>query len=315
MKRKVVAILLMLVAAFSLFAADRADQFAEVVDRSSNAGNLTLYFVDLDVPEGSKDKSGDCTIIISPDGKVMMVDCGHPDSGKDVRRVMDALGLKRIDIFLNTHPHIDHLGAFPEVADTYEIGTVYRSALAYDTQYTRAFDAAIKTHNLPVQVVAKGDSFMLGDAVKVEMLWPEGEKISYPKGYPMNATQFINDHSIALRLTYGTSTVLLCGDLYRSAEREVLDLYGDALKSVVAKANHHGIDTSNQRKWIKTVHPQVVVAMNDVMGSMDVYRDYVKYGATFYHTLYNGTVRVRLDDKSHVSVLPQRESWVDKGGT
>jgi competence protein ComEC len=62
------------------------------------------------------------------------------------------------------------------------------------------------------------------------------------------------------------------------------------------------------------VRPQVVVAMNDVMSSMSVYNNYKKYGATFYHTLYNGLVKVRMDDAHHLVVETQYDSWVEKGG-
>ena len=314
MKRSFLVAVLTLTLLLSLVAAPM-DHFAEVTDRNSDAGKLTMYFVDLDVPKGSKDKSGDCTIIISPDGKVMMVDCGHPDAGKDVLKVLHALGIGHIDIFVNSHPHIDHLGAFPQVADACSIGKVYRSALEYDTQYTRAFAASVKKYEIPEEIIADGSSFLFGEKVSVDVLWPKAGPITYPKEYPSNATQFINDTSIVLLLTYGKSKVLLGGDLYRSGERDVMNIHENELASDVAKANHHGSDTSNQRKWIKTVHPQVVVAMNDVMDSMDVYRDYVKYGSRFYHTLYNGTIKVRVDGDHHVTVIPQYESWVEKGGT
>jgi len=314
MKRRILFVFLaILLCLVPLFSEERVDHFAQVVDRSGEKGKLTAYFIDLDVPSDSKDKSGDCTILISPEGKVMMVDCGHPDAGKDVVKVLKALGIDHIDIFVNSHPHIDHLGAFPQIAQVCSIGQVYRSLVEYDTSYTRNFASTIEKKGIPVQMLAEGDGFLFGENVRVDVLWPEKGPVEYPKNYPGNgATQFLNDHSLALQLTFGESKLLLCGDLYRAGERAVLDGHGAILQSDVAKANHHGNDTSNQRSWIKAVKPQVVVAMNDVMGSMDVYNDFRKYGATFYHTLYNGTIRVRLDEHHHVEVTPQFESWVEK---
>ena len=69
---------------------------------------------------------------------------------------------------------------------------------------------------------------------------------------------------------------------------------------------------SSRRHWIKATNPSVIVAMNDVLGSMDVVNDYVKYGSKFYHTLYNGSIKVEIDDKHTVTVTPEKESWIEK---
>ncbi|MFA6845153.1 MAG: MBL fold metallo-hydrolase [Sphaerochaetaceae bacterium] len=297
----------------TLFATDqKVDRFSSLCDRSEEKGKVTMYFVDLDVPKGSKDKSGDSTIIISPDGKVMLLDCGHPDAAKDVIKVLQTLDIKKIDIFVNSHPHIDHLGAFPQIAELFDIGEVYRSTVEYKSSvYYRDFVSAIESHKIPVRYIKDGDSFMLGSSVRVDVLGPKAE-IVYPSGYPDNSTQFLNDESVVLQLTYGDSKMLFSGDLYRGGEREVLDSHKDILASDVAKANHHGNDTSNQLGWIKAVRPQVVVAMNDTMGSMTVLHNYVKYGATFYHTLYNGLIKVQVDEHHKVNVQTQYDSWVEK---
>lgn len=316
MVRRILFLLLALMLASPLMAESQTvDRYASLTEKAGEADRLTCYFIDLDVPKGSKDKSGDSTLVISPDGKVMLIDCGHPDAGRDVVKLLQALGIKKIDVFVNSHPHIDHLGGFPEIADLFDIGVVYRTRLQYDaSSYVKAFDAAIKKHNIPVKYLADGDSFEFGEQVHVDIYGPPQGEFTYPKGYPANATQFINDSSLAMKLTYGETTALFCGDLYRGGERDVLAVHEQDLKSDLAKANHHGGDTSNQVRWIKAVRPQVVVAMNDVMSSMSVYNNYKKYGATFYHTLYNGLVKVQLDDAHHLVVGTQYDSWVEKGG-
>lgn len=297
---------------FSLFSQEKgADNFSKVTDRKNEKGNVTFYFIDLEVPKGTKDKSGDSTLVISPDEKVMLIDCGHPLAGEYVVKTLEALGIKKIDIFVNTHPHIDHLGSFPLIAKTFPIDAVYRSKLEYDSKYTRAFSDAINTYSIDVKFVEDGDVFYLGDEVKIEVLGPAPE-IKYPENYPANATQFVNNNSLTLLFDYGESKALIAGDLYRRGEAEVMDKYGDKLECDLAKANHHGNDTSSQLRWIRATKPKVVVAMHDILGSMTVVENYVKYGATFYHTLYNGLIKVRLDKSHHVNVETQYESWIEK---
>ena len=43
-----------------------------------------------------------------------------------------------------------------------------------------------------------------------------------------------------MKFTYGKSTFLTSGDLYRDKELELIARYGEALKADVMKANHHG---------------------------------------------------------------------------
>ena len=51
--------------------------------------------------------------------------------------------------------------------------------------------------------------------------------------------------------------------------------------------------------------------MGDEMGSMDVYQNVQKLGAEYHHTLHDGFVKVRMDDKKHYEVLDQKDSWLN----
>jgi len=310
MKKIKILLLLISISIAPIFAA--VDNYSTIINHDGETTHLSVYFIDLDVPETSKHKSGDSTLIIAPTGEAMLIDCGNPYSYDDVRTLLEDLGIEELKYVMISHPHIDHLGSFPMIADNFKVDKVIRSKLEYNSSsYYRAFLASIDEHKIPVDYVVDGDSYNLGPDVVFNILAPI-DPIIYPKKYPDNSTQFINDESIAVQFHYGQSTALFCGDLYRQGEKAVLKRHGDILKSDLAKANHHGNDTSNQLKWVKTVLPQVVVAMNDLMGSNSVYKSYKKRGATFYHTFYNGNIKVQLDKNHGIKVTPQFESWVEK---
>ena len=310
MKRFLLAAVLVLFSVFSpLFAGERYEMMTK---EAGDSGHLTFYFIDLRKPTSTDDKSGDATLVVSPDGKTMLIDCGHPDCADDVVGLLKALDIKEINVFVNSHPHIDHLGGFPKVAAVCKIDQVYRNRLEYNTLYTRAFNDTIKKQGIPVAYLAEGDSFKLGGEVTVNVFAPKVGEFTYPNGYPANATGFINNSSIAMQICYGDSKALFCGDLYRGGEQAVLEGHASELKSDLAKANHHGGDTSNILKWVKAVQPQVVVAMNDLVNSIPVIDSYKKRGATFYHTALNGLVKVTLDKDHHVEVLTEKDSWVEQ---
>ena len=52
-------------------------RYGEVFDAQGDAGRLTVRFLWLG-PQVAEDKPGDAMILTSPDGKVMVLDAGHP---------------------------------------------------------------------------------------------------------------------------------------------------------------------------------------------------------------------------------------------
>lgn len=286
------------------------DRYQEMIDRSADEGKLVFYFLDLEVGPDAKDKSGDSTIIISPDGKVMLLDAGHPDAADIVVGVLKDLGVEKIDCLVASHPHIDHIGGVPEVMSRFPVEKAYESCVEYTTQTYYDYVNALKESGTEVVSLKTGDEFDFGEQVHVEVLGP-GSDIQYPDGFPENSTQFLNNNSLLLKFTYGETTALFGGDLYVSQERDYLDQYGDLLHVDIAKVNHHGKDTSNLKKWIKTVSPKIAVAMGDEMGSMDVYNNYVKEGTEYHHTVNDGMVKVAADDKGNCEAADQKDSWMN----
>ncbi|MDY0290480.1 MAG: MBL fold metallo-hydrolase [Sphaerochaeta sp.] len=273
-------------------------------------GKLCIYFLDLAVDEEATDKSGDATILIAPQGEVMLIDSGHPQCGEQVIEALNRLGVERIDLYVASHPHIDHIGSFPQIAQAFPISKVYRSSLVYDSSHYHTFIQTIAQKGLDVETLSEGDSFLFGKDIEVKIYNPS-EPITYPQNYPANSTQFVNNQSVGMRLSYGDSSAWFGGDLYMVQERALTTKYGDELQSDVAKANHHGGDTSNSLRWIKTLQPKIVVAMHDDLDSMTVYNNYKKYGAEYHLTLLDGAVRVVMDDRKNYLVTDTKDSWMN----
>ena len=287
----------------------KTDRYAELVTAPSK-GVLTLFFPDLDVSPLAQDKSGDAAILFLPDGKVAMVDSGHPESVAETLALLSDLGIVRIDYFFISHPHIDHIGGFPAIAGKYDIGEVFRTELEYrDSETYRLYITAVEKAGIPVRYLKRGDAFQLGDGLVVRVFNPP-ENFTYPANYPANSTQFINDNSLVMKLSWGQSSVLFGGDIYLTRERELIDLYGEELRALVTKANHHGSETSNSAGWIRTVQPRAVIAMDDQITSMTVYNNFRRNGTAYYHPFLDGLVRVSLDREGNFTVVTRYDSWL-----
>lgn len=288
---------------------EAVDRYDEIIDLTAIEGKLAIYFLDLDPVTTGDEHSGDSTLLISPDGKVMLIDAGNTPCGDEITAFLKQLGITRIDYLVASHAHIDHIGGMPEIITNFEIGTHYRSYVEYTTQTYQNYVSAVENADIPVEYVKQGDSFMFGDYITVDVLNPEAE-IEYPDATVQNWNQFMNDHSMLLKMTYGKSTFLFGGDLYVAQEMILVQNYADQLKVDVAKVNHHGYSTSSCRKWVKTTLPQIAVAMGDEIGSVDVCELYEKQGAVYYHTSLDGCVRVIADDARNYEVTSRYDSWI-----
>lgn len=306
MFRKTAALLLLLALASFPLATAEETRYAQVFDREQDAGNLTIRFLWLG-EQVAEDKPGDCMILTAPDGQVMVLDAGHPESVGYVTAALDAMDITRIDYLVASHPHIDHIGGMSTLIERYEIGTLYTSALTYEDSATyQAFLRAAGAAGLEPVVLKEGDSFLFGGDVRVDVYNPQPE-IPYPKDYPRGATQFINNHSLALKFTYGQSTLMLAGDLYSGGEREVVERWGDALDCDVMKANHHGANTSSSLAWRQAVSPQITVITSDTIEDVNTAKKFLKDGQQMYHTLLDGCIRIRTQGDGAYDVLTEKD--------
>jgi len=277
---------------------------AEVYDRTADEGALTIRFIDMGEPESGS--PGDCAILISPEGQVMMIDAGLSYNREDVLGALEKLGITRIDALVVSHPHGDHTQNMPYIMNHYEVGAVYTSYL--ENEYTMNYInymAAIRANGITHVKVAKGDTIPFGDQVKVEVLWPAAE-FEYPVNYAEESTQFVNNHSLVLKFSYGESTYLTSGDLYMAGESLVIKDAGEKLDADVMKLNHHGYSTSSGLTWCNTISPEISVVPADSLYNFATYRRLSRKGEV-HVTGLEGTVCVRLYPDDSKTVVTERD--------
>ncbi len=202
-------------------------------------GDIAVHFLDVG--------QGDCSLIKTPEGKTMLIDASTKDQAAEILEYITSYGVTRIDYFVLTHPHADHIGSAQKIVETLDVGTVIMPDVTTDTATFENLLNAIDKKNIKLHIAKFGDEIKLGQALATVL-------------GPIKKTDDLNNMSIVLRLDYGKTSFLFTGDAEKPLEEDMLDKFGkNAFKADVIKIGHHGAETSSSEEFIRAVSPDYAV--------------------------------------------------------
>jgi competence protein ComEC len=201
---------------------------------------------------------GDSLLLITPQGKTLLIDAGGPTGGVQAAHSNFEIGedvvspflwsrhIRRLDAIALTHAHSDHMGGMSSVLKNFRPRVLWVG----NNPGIPAYQALVgEAHGLgiPVQSMAAGDRFAFGGA-QVDVLAPSPGYVPGPAAS--------NDDSLVLHVAYGNTSVLLEGDAQTASEQRMLsqDLHADLLK-----VGHHGSRTSTTPQFFAAVSPRYAV--------------------------------------------------------
>ncbi|MEY8355209.1 ComEC/Rec2 family competence protein [Lachnospiraceae bacterium 54-53] len=208
-----------------------------VVNQTEGASDLKVHFIDVG--------QGDSTLA-EKDGRFMLIDAGEQDQAETVVSYLKAQGVRKLDYVIGTHPHSDHIGGLEAVIREFDVDKVILPEKEHTTKTFERLLDAVADKNLKITLPRVGDSYKLGDA-SFRIIAPN-------RDYGDN----LNNWSVGIRLAYGTTGFVLCGDAEKEAEEDMaangLDLNADVLK-----LSHHGSSTSSSEQFMDLVDPEYAV--------------------------------------------------------
>ena len=223
--------------------------------------------------------------LISCEGYNILIDGGEWENGSNIVRFLKENDIEKIDAYILSHPHSDHIGAAPYIIEQTEcdkIFTTYFSEFNIPTTnvYENVIDA-IYEYDIDAVIVEAGDSFTFGD-LEIDIVAPMVESDDY------------NAMSIVFTATYKDTTVLFTGDTTRAVERQILENNYD-IDADFLKVAHHGSVTSSLPEFIDAVSPDFALfscGMNNSYGHphLEVKNSFYDRDIITYQTSFNGTV-------------------------
>ena len=245
------------------------------------ATNLKVYFIDVG--------QGDC-ILIEDGTSAMLIDAGNPENGPDIVSYIKKLGISKLDFVIATHPHADHIGGMADVINAFDIGRIIMPKVEHTTRTFENLLLTIRNKGLKITAPVPGTEYRLGNT-SFTILAPNSS--SYKN---------LNDYSVVVRLTYGSTSFLFTGDAEQTSEKEIL-AKGYNIKSDVLKVGHHGSKTSTTTRFLDAVSPRyavICVGANNQYGhpAPETLSKLAERGIKVYRIDEAGTIIATSDGKS-----------------
>lgn len=207
----------------------------------SQGGGLRVTF--LSVGEGT------AIHIATPEGKNILLDAGGGDPETAANYILlpylKSKGVTRIDMFISSHAHDDHLGGIYVLLENLEIGEIALAAAGagdYEPLLAAAADRRI-----PVRQLTAGDALALDEKTRLEILYPTDA-----------AAGTENELCLASRLTYGETAFLFTADLEQDGIKALLGT-GQDLDADVMELPHHGSPLSYDPQLYRAASPAAAV--------------------------------------------------------
>jgi len=193
--------------------------------------NLHTYFLDLGY--------GEATLLITPEGKVILIDVGNVKSFPKLQFILSDLKISEIDYVFLTINDMDHVGAFPLLVEKYRIKNVFIPMSDQDNYFSNDVAKALQNTN----------SMMLNTNKTIEI-----EKDLKIQSYYSNP--------IVLHIKYKqVSSVLMMSDADYDIEEHLIENYNETIKAQILKVGNHGQRLTCTDEFLKIVNPQIAIIL------------------------------------------------------
>jgi competence protein ComEC len=170
------------------------------------------------------------------------------DVGEDVvSPYLWSRGLEQIEVVAVTHAHQDHIGRLQAGLETFRVQELRVGRKIKISIYRRVL-ATPRQRGVRIVDMKEGNSFVRG-IVSGSILWPEDitESPTAKK-----------DYSLVMRLTDGSQSNLLSGNIERPSERKILE-ENETLSANSLKVAHHDSKTSTIEPFLSRLHTSFAV--------------------------------------------------------
>lgn len=198
----------------------------------------------------------DAILVQLPDRRSVLVDAGGSitasafDIGsRVVAPALWALGTRRLDALILTHPDPDHVGGAESVVRDFRPRAIWEGIAVPRSPARERLQRLAADLEIPWRSRQAGDEERFGE-VRLRVWHPP------PSDWERQRPR--NDDSLVLELQYGGLSVVLPGDIGQGVERDLVPLLAPAAVRAL-KVAHHGSVSSSGEEFLRALSPGVAL--------------------------------------------------------
>jgi competence protein ComEC len=242
------------------------------------------WFTLLDVGQG-------LSAVVETQHHVLVFDAGprlseNYDMGSNVVvPFLRTLSIKNVDMLVISHGDNDHIGGADSIMRSFPVRVV-------KTSVPESFKSGVADYCL------RQESWVW-DKVIFQFLYPSPDQLG-----------FDNDSSCVLKVSSGNKSILLTGDIEKSAEKYLVQYEKNNLHADILVAPHHGSKTSADANFISLVNPTYVLFPVGYRNryhfpNKQVVERYRKLGIAMYGSVEGGAIQFILSPDKALSLPSQ----------
>lgn len=183
---------------------------------------------------------GDCAVIKLPFRKAIMVDGGgspvysdYDVGNAEVVPFLTSNGITDLESVVISHYDKDHTDGILSVAEIIDIDRIYMPDYVPENDYRKMIEDMAEEKNIEIELITKPGEIELPGKLKGEVIYFE-------------RSDYGNDNSMVVKITYGEIDILFPGDISMYAEYKLPQVPVEILK-----VPHHGSKTSSSSDLIE----------------------------------------------------------------
>jgi beta-lactamase superfamily II metal-dependent hydrolase len=274
------------------------------------ADTLRIYWIDVE--------GGAATLIVTPGGDTVLMDAGWPGfENRDAKRIQhvlkDEAEQEKINYFVTSHFHRDHVGGLEQLADIVEIEKFVDHGDSVEKDRPRGktlWDSYLKVAAGKRLTIEPGDTLPLTGA-ELTFVAARSKAIAKPLGSGApnphcsdaqlkeeDTTE--NGKSVGFIVKMGDFEFLDLGDLTWNFEHELVCPVNRIGEVDLYQTTHHGLMSSGAAQLVKAVRPMVAIMNNGPRkgGSPDVWKSLKEVDG--FVDLWQGHHNVQASDEETV---------------
>jgi competence protein ComEC len=222
----------------------------------------------------------------------ILFDAGSLQKSDVGRRVvipfLDYSGINRIDAIIISHNDVDHINGIPEIVEHCKVSQVFANEAFFDETDRWGTAKFLKDYlaTKDLEIKHMDTSLSFGSPANIKTLWPIND---VPKEQLSD-----NDKSSVSLIQFGIAKVLLCSDIEKYAQAQLLATIPD-LKADIVIVPHHGSRRTLDVNFLEGLESEILICSCD----RTQYQRYVTVGnkdnPNSFYTARDGAIKVSIN--------------------